>query len=325
MASMETLRAFLNTTIESTHFRNLGEKYVGKVRDVYIQVEQKRRVLITTDRQSAFDQLWCTIPLKGQVLTQLSTWWFTQVIGVMPNHLLAVPDPNVMIVKELKMLPIEIIVRGYLTGSTSTSAWVNYAQGKRNLCGNILPEGLVKNQSFKNPIITPTTKGEHDESIDPKEIVKRGLTTEKQWSEIVDKSLALFTHGQQIAAKRNLVLVDTKYEMGFDEEGVLTLADEVHTPDSSRYWIANTYKKRFGRGEEPESLDKEFFRLWLREQGFDPEKPATKPVVTDGVKLQLAARYIDLFERMTGEIFELPEEGHVMERIEGNLQQFMGK
>jgi len=322
MVDIDALRPFLKKTLESTDFKNLGHKYTGKVRDVYIQSTRKRRILIATDRQSAFDQLWCTIPFKGQVLTQLSAWWFEQVADVMPNHLLATPDPNVMVVKELKMLPIEIIVRGYLTGSTGTSAWVNYAQGKRNLCGNVLPEDMVKNQPFPSPIITPTTKGEHDESIDAKEIVERGLATAQQWDEITEKAIALFARGQEIAAERNLILVDTKYEMGFDERDVLTLADEVHTPDSSRYWIADTYEGRFARGEEPESLDKEFFRLWLREQGFDPAKPERKPPITDDVRLRLTLRYIDLFERMTGETFLLPKKGDVMARIKRHLEPF---
>ena len=322
MHDPDTLRPFLKTTVESTDFANLGKKYAGKVRDVYIQPKQKRRILIATDRQSAFDQLWCTIPLKGQVLTQLSAWWFEQVSDVMPNHILTVPDPNIMIVKELNMLPIEIIVRGYLTGSTNTSAWINYVQGKRNLCSNILPDGMVKNQPFDQPIITPTTKGEKDEAISSSEIIKHGFATKKQWQEIAEKALALFARGQEVAARRNLILVDTKYEMGYDEHGILTLADEVHTPDSSRYWITNTYRERFARGEEPESLDKEFFRLWLRKEGFDPAKPETKPTVTDDVRLNLAARYIDLFERMTGKPFEFPENMDVLRRIEHNLEPF---
>lgn len=320
--SKSILRPFLHSTIRETNFAYLGEKYAGKVRDIYLQPKNHRRILIATDRQSAFDQLWCVIPLKGQILTQLSTWWFEHVTDVMPNHIIAIPDPNVTVVKELKMIPIEIIVRGYLTGSTGTSAWVNYAQGKRNLCGNLLPQGMVKNQPFVQPIITPTTKGKHDESIDPKEIVERGFTTEKQWNEIAEKAIALFMKGQKIAAERKLILVDTKYEMGFDEDGTLTLADEVHTPDSSRYWIADTYDQRFTHGKEPESLDKEFFRLWLRKQGFDPAKPDTKPTITDDVRLELSARYIDLFERMTGEAVVLPKKENVMQRMEKNLKGF---
>ena len=319
MLSQESLRPFLKTTLEGTDFSGLGDKYEGKVRDVYMPNERER-LLIATDRQSAFDMMWCTIPLKGQVLTQISAWWFDQIKDVMPTHVLSTPDPNVMHVKNLKMLKVEIVVRGYLTGSTGTSAWVNYHKGVRDFCGNRLPEGMVKNQKFTTPIITPTTKAEEDESISPAEIVERGLATAKQWAEIEKNAFAVFRRGQKIAAGRGLILVDTKYEMGYDEDGVLTIADEVHTPDSSRYWKAATYEERFAGGQEPESLDKEFFRLWLREQGFDYGKP--KPVITDDIRLMLATKYIDLAERITGIPFVLPTDPDVPARIERNLAQY---
>jgi phosphoribosylaminoimidazole-succinocarboxamide synthase len=315
------LRPFLATTLDSTNFSRLGQKYEGKVRDVYMP-NDRERILIATDRQSAFDKMWTTIPLKGQVLTQISGWWFEQIKDVMPTHVLSLPDPNAMIAKNLQMLRVEIVVRGYLTGSTSTSAWVNYNNGVRNLCGNALPDGMVKNQKFDRPIITPTTKAEEDESIDPAGIVARGLATEAQWQEIEAKAFAVFEKGQEIAAKRGLILVDTKYEMGFDADGVATMADEVHTPDSSRYWIAATYQERFAAGLEPESLDKEFFRLWLREQGFDPANPdKTMPAITDDVRVALSAKYIDLYEKMTGHSFELPSDPDVRARMEKNLRR----
>jgi len=320
MITPDALRPFLPTALEKTDFKGLGEKYAGKVRDVYTQKGKKRAILIATDRQSAFDIQWCTIPLKGQALNQLSTWWFERVKDVMPNHIIAVPDENAMVVKELKMLRIEIVVRGYLTGSTGTSAWVNYNKGVRNFCGNPLPDGMRKNQKFAAPIITPTTKGEEDELIDPKGIVERGYATKQQWEEIQDRAFALFKKGQEIAATRGLILVDTKYEMGYDEEGKLTIADEVHTPDSSRYWVAATYEERHAKGEEPESLDKEFFRLWLRSQGF--EYGGKRPAITDEVRLMLASKYLDLFERMTGQPFVLPSDAHVAERIERNLAPY---
>ncbi|MDD4761988.1 MAG: phosphoribosylaminoimidazolesuccinocarboxamide synthase [Candidatus Pacebacteria bacterium] len=320
MITPDALRPFLPTALEKTDFKGLGEKYAGKVRDVYTQKGEKRAILIATDRQSAFDIQWCTIPLKGQALNQLSTWWFERVKDVMPNHIIAVPDENAMVVKELKMLRIEIVVRGYLTGSTGTSAWVNYNKGVRNFCGNPLPDGMRKNQKFAAPIITPTTKGEEDELIDSKGIVERGYTTKQQWEEIQDRAFALFKKGEEIAATRGLILVDTKYEMGYDEEGKLTIADEVHTPDSSRYWVAATYEERHAKGEEPESLDKEFFRLWLRSQGF--EYGGKRPVITDEVRLMLASKYLDLFERMTGQPFVLPSDAHVAERIERNLAPY---
>jgi phosphoribosylaminoimidazole-succinocarboxamide synthase len=213
----------------------------------------------------------------------------------MPTHIIAVPDENAAVVKKLTMLKVEIVVRAYLTGSTGTSAWVNYNNGVRNFCGNKLPDGMVKSQKFDAPIITPTTKGEHDELIDPAGIIERKLATKEQWAEISEKALALFRRGQEIAASRGLILVDTKYEMGYDEQGTLTIADEVHTPDSSRYWIAATYEERFAKKQEPESLDKEFFRLWLRDQGFDYGKP--KPEITDDVRAMLAGKYIDLYQR----------------------------
>ncbi len=313
------LKQFLSSSLEETHFSFLGERYKGKVRDVYFPNE-KQRVLIATDRQSAFDMLWCTIPLKGQVLTQLSSWWFDQVKDIMPNHLIAMPDPNAVIAKNLQMLKIEIVVRGYLTGSTGTSAWVNYNNGVRDFCGNLLPEGMVKNQKFAAPIITPTTKSEEDELIDPKGIIERGFATAQQWEQISDRAFALFRRGQEVAASRGLILVDTKYEMGFDIDGELTVGDEVHTPDSSRYWVASSYEERFAKAEEPESLDKEFFRLWLRSQGFEYGKP--KPIITDDVRVMLAAKYIDLYERMTGATFTLPDDPNVLQRIERNLHGY---
>jgi phosphoribosylaminoimidazole-succinocarboxamide synthase len=318
MISLDTLRPFLTTTLDATHFTNLGERYQGKVRDVYSQKDKS--LLIATDRQSAFDINWTTIPLKGQVLSQLSAWWFEQVKHIMPTHVIAVPDANVMVVQKLSMLRIEIVVRAYLTGSTGTSAWVNYNKGVRHFCGNDLPDGMVKNQPFAAPIITPTTKGEDDELIDRAEIIAKGFATEKQWEEICEKALEVFHHGQNIAAEHGLILVDTKYEMGYDEEGRLILADEVHTPDSSRYWIASTYANKFLKGEEPESLDKEFFRLWLREQGF--EYGGKRPEITDDVRLMLAAKYIDLYERMTGESFVIPKDIDVIGRIKKNLQKW---
>lgn len=320
MITPEALRPFLPTALAATDFRHLGEKYAGKVRDVYRQKERKRAILVATDRQSAFDIQWCTIPLKGQALNQLSAWWFERVKDVMPNHIIAVPDANAAVVKDLTMLRVEIVVRGYLTGSTGTSAWVNYNKGVRNFCGNTLPEGMVKNQKFTAPIITPTTKGEEDELIDPKGIIERGFATKQQWEEIEDRAFALFKRGQEIAATRGLILVDTKYEMGYDAEGTLTVADEVHTPDSSRYWVADSYEKRHAAGMEPESLDKEFFRLWLRSQGF--EYGGKHPEITDDVRVMLASKYIELYERITGEEFVIPKDPDVTGRIERNLKEY---
>ena len=315
----DQIRPFLATTLDETSFSGLGTKYTGKVRDVYSS--GNRSILIATDRQSAFDLNWCSIPLKGQTLNQISAWWFEQIKDIMPTHVIGVPDPNAMVVKKLEMLKVEIVVRAYLAGSTGTSAWVNYSKGRRQYCGNTLPDGMVKNQRFASgPIITPTTKGEHDDLIDPKGIIEQKLATKEQWDEISTKALALFRRGQEIAQKRGLILVDTKYEMGYDTDGNLTIADEVHTPDSSRFWIAKSYEERMAKGQEPESLDKEFFRLWLREQGFDYGKP--KPDITDDVRVMLAMKYIDLYEKITGDAFMIPTDANVKERIEKNLKEY---
>ncbi len=318
MQTASVIRPFLNFTLDETHFDGLGKRYQGKVRDVYDQGRQA--ILIATDRQSAFDISWCTIPLKGQVLNQISTWWFEHIKDIAPIHVLSSPDPNVTVVKTLKMLKVEIVVRAYLTGSTGTSAWVNYSKGMRNICGNMLPDGMRKNARLAAPIITPTTKSENDELIDPGGIIERGLATKEQWKQIEDIAFALFARGQEIAQKRGLILVDTKYEMGFDADGKLTIGDEVHTPDSSRYWVAESYEKRLSEGLEPESLDKEFFRLWLKAQGFDYGK--AKPDISDDVRLMLAIKYIDLYERMTGTDFVVPPAQDIQARIAKNVERY---
>jgi phosphoribosylaminoimidazole-succinocarboxamide synthase len=322
MFTHDQLRPFIASSLEKTDFQGLGERYIGKVRDVYTQPENDLRILIATDRQSAFDIKWCSIPLKGQVLNQISAWWFERIADIMPTQVLDIPDPNVTVARRLKMVPVEIVVRGYLTGSSKTSAWVNYNAGMRDFCGVKLPDGMVKNEPFKSAILTPTTKGEDDELIDPAGIFAQGLSTEKQWEEISAKALALFARGQQLAADRGLILVDTKYEMGVDASGTLMIADEVHTPDSSRYWLAETYEKRFAAAQEPDSLDKEFFRLWLRDQGFEYGDKATWPEITDDVRLALSAKYIDLYERITGQKFTLPPVGSTEARIEMNLEKY---
>lgn len=315
---IEKLRKFCNATLDETDFLKLGRKYRGKVRDVYSQPE--RAILIATDRQSAFDISWCSIPLKGQALNQISAWWFRQVEDIMPNHVIAIPDNNAMVVTPLRMLKIEIVVRGYLSGSTGTSAWVNYQKGVRNFCGNELPSGMTKNQPFDRPIITPTTKSESDQPISAANIIESGLATREEWDEISCKALSLFARGQEVALERGLILVDTKYEMGYDSVGTLTLADEVHTPDSSRYWVAESYDQRVKAGLEPESLDKEFFRLWLREQGF--EYGGRKPEITEEVRIMLAGKYIDLYEHMTGTQFEFPLDADLVGRLERNLKPY---
>ncbi|MBU0458077.1 phosphoribosylaminoimidazolesuccinocarboxamide synthase [Patescibacteria group bacterium] len=323
MIDPNSLRPFLGTALEGTNFPALGKLYKGKVRDVYEQ--EGKKILIATDRQSAFDISWCTIPLKGQVLSQISAWWFDRIKDIMPLHVIDFPDPNVTVGKELKIIMVEIVVRAYLTGSTKTSAWVNYNNGVRNFCGNPLRDGMVKNQPLDEIIITPTTKSDDDEPIDPEGIVSQGLATAQQWEEITEKAFALFKRGQEIADEKGLILVDTKYEMGLDENGVITLADEVHTPDSSRYWVKDTYEERFNKGEEPEYLDKEFFRLWMREHGFEYGDKSTWPEISDDVRVMLASKYIDLYEKMTGDTFAIPKDSNVLDRIEKNLEPYMIK
>ncbi len=322
MPAPDTLRPFLSTTLDRTDFPDLGKKYGGKVRDVYDI--GKDIILVATDRQSAFDKQWCTIPLKGQVLNQLSNWWFEQIKDVMPTHVVATPDPNVTIARKLKMVKVEVVVRAYMTGSTSTSVWVNYQNGVRNFCGNPLPEGIMKNQKLPNVIFTPSTKPEsgHDESMSPEELIARGDTTRAEIDKVKDYALALFKRGQEVAAERGLILVDTKYEMGYDAEGVLRVGDEVHTPDSSRYWIASSYEERMAAGKEPESLDKEFFRLWLKGAGYVGDD-GPQPQVTDDVRMMLAAKYIGLYEKMTGQAFEIPKDADVAGRIERNIKAYL--
>ena len=306
--------------LEKTYLK-IGKKYEGKVRDNYIL--DGKRIIITTDRISAFDRVLCTLPFKGQVLNQTSAFWFEKTKNIVKNHVIEVPDPNVTVAKECKLIPVEMVVRGYLTGVTTTSAWYNYERGIRNFCGNILPEGMVKNQRFKKPIITPSTKaekGSHDESVSGEEIIKRKLVDKKIYKEMEKAALASFNFGNKLVSKNNLILVDTKYEFGIDEKGNLTLIDEIHTPDSSRYWVKNTYESLFSKGEEPQKLDKEYVRQWLANKGFIGEGKI--PKIPDDVKVEAAKRYITAYEMITGNEFKA-EVGDVMERIRKNLKKYL--
>ena len=320
MISQEQIRSQLDNCLLEAKFDRWTNHYQkGKVRDIYLLGD--KRILITTDRQSAFDHVLGAIPLKGQVLNKTAKYWFDQTADIVPNQVLDVPDPNVTVARELDMLPIEIVVRRYLTGSTDTSVWTNYNKGVRKFCGVDLPDGMIKNQKFDEAIITPTTKAEdHDESISPQQIVERGLVDADRWAEVEKVALKLFARGTELAAQRGLILVDTKYEMGLDPEGNLTVADEIHTPDSSRYWILDTYEDRHARGEEPESLDKEFLRLWLVDKGISDDNI---PELDDDIRTQVSARYIDLFERVTGEKFESEvDDMPILKRIEKNIEPY---
>lgn len=280
-----------------TEIPELGERIEGKVRDIYLQ--DGRRVLITTDRVSAFDQVLGAIPFKGQVLNQLSAWWFEQTTGIVNNHVISIPDPNVTIGAEAEALPVEVIVRGYITGVTSTSLWTLYEQGVDRPYGLDLPPGLSKNDALPKPVITPTTKatgGAHDERLTSDEVVSHGLVGPTLWREVQKVALAVFRLGQQVAAEADLILVDTKYEFGLID-GELALIDEIHTPDSSRYWIADTYA-----AGDPQNYDKEFLRLWFVEQGYRGDGVA--PEMPGEFIARVAARYVDAYERLTGQVFE---------------------
>jgi phosphoribosylaminoimidazole-succinocarboxamide synthase len=283
--------------------KSLTEKYVGKVRDTY-EMSDGRLLLVTTDRQSGFDRLLGAIPFKGQVLNRTSLYWFEQTRNIIGNHAIASPHANALIARKCAVLPIEFVVRGYMTGSTDTSIWTQYQNGVRNYCGHALPEGMKKNEQLAKNIVTPTTKETtHDRPVTAEEIVAEGWLTAEQWEFTSAKSLELFAFGQKIAAERGLILVDTKYEFGVADDGEILLIDEIHTPDSSRYWLADSYAQRLAAGQEPNMIDKEFFRLWFRER-CDPYKDAVLPTPPDDLIAELAARYIQLFEKITGTAFE---------------------
>jgi phosphoribosylaminoimidazole-succinocarboxamide synthase len=304
--------------LQTVDLEGWGEKQSGKVRDIYSF--DGRRVLITTDRVSAFDRVLGVIPFKGQVLNQLSAWWFEQVSDVAESHVIDVPDPNVTVAHEAEALPVEVIVRGYITGVTSTSLWMLYANGERQPYGIALPDGLQKNDPLPTPIITPTTKaigGAHDERLTRDEIIARGLVEQRLWEQVENAALAIFERGQQVARDAGLILVDTKYEFGL-VDGRLVLIDEVHTPDSSRYWTAESY----GHGGEPKNFDKEFLREWFVAQGYRGE--GTAPTMPDDVVATVAGRYIAAYERLTGQTFE-PGEQPAAERIERNLLAYRTK
>lgn len=313
MLTHDDLLQAIPTALGGVDVPGLGEKIEGKVRDIYRQGDQF--VLITTDRISAFDRVLGLIPYKGQVLNQLSAWWFEQTQDILPNHVIAVPDPNVTIARAAAPLPVEIVVRGYITGVTKTSLWYLYDQGDRQPYGISLPDGLHKNDPLPHPIITPTTKAEkggHDERLTEAEILERGLVSEELWAQVRAAAIALFQRGQQIARQAGLILVDTKYEMGLIN-GQLALIDEIHTPDSSRYWIADTYQPG---GDEPENFDKEFLRKWYAAQGYRGD--GTPPTMPDEFIAQVAARYISAYEQLTGTVFT-PGEQPAAARIIKNL------
>lgn len=303
MVQAKTILASLPNVLKTINLSGYGEKQSGKVRDFYVLPD--RRIIVTTDRQSAFDVNLGYIPFKGAVLNLLAAFWFEQTKHIIPNHLISVPHPNVLLAKNCEPIPVEMVVRGYISGVTKTSIWYSYQQGERHIYGIDFPDGLKKNQKLASPVITPTTHGGgaggHDERLTRKEIIERKIVSETLYSQMEQAALALFAFGSELCQRQGLILVDTKYEFGL-VDGQLTLMDEIHTPDSSRFWIADTYKKRFESGLEPENFDKEFLRLWYAERGYrgDGEPPA----MSEQLIVDLAQRYIGVYEKISGKKFK---------------------
>ncbi|MGY0714213.1 phosphoribosylaminoimidazolesuccinocarboxamide synthase [Azospirillum argentinense] len=326
MVDTAQLAPHLSNVLKDAAIPELPNHYRGKVRENY-DLPDGRRVIIATDRLSAFDIILTAIPFKGQVLTQIARYWFEATKDLCPNHVLEYPDPNVVVAKRLTIMPVEIVVRDYLAGTTGTSLWTMYKKGRREMYGHVFPDGLRENQKLPETIITPTTKAfdaGHDEELTAAQIVERGLLTQAQWDEVTAKALALFARGREIAAARGLILVDTKYEFGFDEAGNIILADEIHTPDSSRYWFAASYPERYEAGQRPESFDKDFVRSWVT-QRCDPYKDAI-PEIPAEVVLEAARIYIEAFETITGQTFQVPQAvTPAVERIRANLAPYFAK
>ena len=320
------LAAQLGRCLDEVDLRDVfptAVRYAGKVRDNFSL--DGKRVIVVSDRISAFDVVLGTIPFKGQVLNQLAAWWFRESAAIAPSHFVAAPDPNVTVARECTPLPVELVMRGYLTGVTSTSIWQHYAAGERVYCGHRLPEGLTKNQPLAEPLLTPTTKAEkggHDAPVSRAEILERGLVSEETFAAAEKMSLDLFRFGQARARERGLLLVDTKYEMGIDRDGTLCLIDEIHTPDSSRYWYAADYEERMHKGEDPRALDKEYVRRWYANQGYRGETMPPPPL-DDVVRAEAARRYVEAYETITGRAF-VPNTDEPQARIRRNLSQLGG-
>ncbi|ACM39048.1 MULTISPECIES: phosphoribosylaminoimidazolesuccinocarboxamide synthase [Rhizobium/Agrobacterium group] len=312
--------------LKEAFFPELPNYYRGKVRENY-DLPDGSRIIISTDRLSAFDRILACIPYKGQVLTQTARYWFEQTADICPNHVIAYPDPAIVIGKRLTILPVEVVVRGYLAGTTGTSILTLYKKGQRTMYGMTLPDGMRDNQKLPQAIITPTSKefdGGHDAPLTPAEIIDNGLLTPDQWQQLSQYALALFARGQQKAAERGLILVDTKYEFGTDEAGNILLADEIHTPDSSRYWIAETYEQAFAQGTRPASFDKDFVRSWVAER-CDPYKDDIPEIPQDLVEATSKV-YIQAYEAITGLTFQADDSGETpFDRVKANLFSYLDR
>ncbi|TAK58726.1 phosphoribosylaminoimidazolesuccinocarboxamide synthase [Patescibacteria group bacterium] len=304
--------------IKETNFEGLGKRMQGKVRDIYEQENQL--LLVTTDRHSSFDRIIAHVPHKGAVLNLISAFWFELTKDIVPNQLIEVPDPNVIVAKRAQPFLVEVVVRGYLTGVTDTSIWTNYQKGKRDFGGITLPDGMTKNMPLPRAIITPTTKAGHDENLELSEVVPRGLATVEQWEEMQQAALALFARGQEHASSKGFILVDTKYEFGLFD-GRVILIDEVHTPDNSRYWLKSSFEERIASGQEPMAFDKEFLRIWFKEN-CDPYNDAVLPEAPAEMVTELSRRYIEIYETLTGVKFVVDESVPPLERMEKNLEKY---
>ncbi len=313
----------LSRSLPQARIPELPNPYFGKVRDCY-DLPDGTRLLISSDRISAFDQILAVIPWNGQFLTQLARYWFDATSDIAANHVISYPDPNVVLGKRLTILPVEIVVRGYLAGTTSTSILTRYKTGARVMYGHTLPDGLRDNQALPQAILTPTSKafdGGHDEPLTADEILASGLLTRAQWDEVSAKALALFARGQEMARKQGLILVDTKYEFGTDVDGNILLADEIHTPDSSRYWIAEGYQQAFESGTRPPSFDKDVIRSWVVAR-CDPYRDPVPDIPLEMIE-KTALVYIDAFEAITGQPFVPDTSGATpLDRIRTNLTRF---
>jgi len=312
----------MQETILKTNFTFEGQKdvYHGKVRDVY-NINDDLLVMVVSDRISAFDVVLPNgIPFKGQVLNQIAAKFLDATEDIVPNWKIATPDPSVTIGKKCEVFKIEMVIRGYLTGH----AWREYKEGKREICGVPMPEGMKEHQRFEKPIITPTTKEDigHDEDISREDIFKHNLVSEEHYKKLEEYTYALFQRGTEIAEKMNLILVDTKYEFGL-RDGEIYLIDEIHTPDSSRYFYKNTYQEAFDKGEQQKQLSKEFVREWLMEKGFQGKEGQEVPLMDEDFVSSVSERYIELYEKITGEKFNKADIKEVKTRLQKNVDEFL--
>ncbi|MCP4037924.1 MAG: phosphoribosylaminoimidazolesuccinocarboxamide synthase [bacterium] len=314
---IKLLEEFCARTLDGTDFEGLGVRHQGKVRDSYVKDDE--RTIVVTDRVSSFDIVIGTLPLKGQVLNQAAAFWFDKIDGVIDHHVIDVPDPNVTRVRNCELLPVEFVYRSYLTGSTSTSIWTAYDKGLRTYCGHQLPDGMKRHEKLPEPLLTPTTKadfGQHDELTSREELIRLGAISEEQYDRAAEIAKKLFEIGREFAASRGLILVDTKYEMGLGKNGEIIVIDEIHTPDSSRYWYLDDYERALSEGRNPSAIDKEYVRLWLGEQGYKGDGPP--PTLPLDVRCEAARRYIEAFEKISGRAFE-PDLEEPIPRIRRNL------